>query len=161
MIITMKIARTFTRYLLGLVVTLSLFGLIYLFGKYLQLFSISTANPAFVLLTGLVTGYVAGGFVSAYSAGSAIKSSTPSGDVRSIYVGNLPFKTNRNELRALFEPYGKVHSARIMIDKVTRKPRGYGFVEMESENVSKAINKLNGSLLDGRNIRVNEANQRS
>jgi hypothetical protein len=157
----MKMTRTFTQSLLGLLVTLSLVGLIYLLGNYLQLFSISTANPVVVLLTGLVTGYIAGAFISSKSAGNALKNAPSAGDVRSIYVGNLPFKISRNELRALFEPYGKVHSARIMIDKATRKPRGYGFVEMKSENASKAINKLNGSLLDGRNIKVNEANQRS
>jgi len=161
MVITMKMARTLTHYLLGLLIVLILFTTIYFFGAYLKLFSFSTTNPAFVLLTGLITGYVAGAFVSARAIGGSLKSSPSVVDIRSIYVGNLPFKTNRNDLRALFEPYGKVYSARIMIDKATRKPRGYGFVEMESVNASKAMNKLNGSLFDGRNIKVNDANQRS
>ena len=81
--------------------------------------------------------------------------------MQTISAGNLPFKTNRNQLRALFEPFGQVHSARIVIDKATRKPRGYGFVEMDSSNASKAINKLNGTIFDGRNIKVNEASQRN
>ncbi len=154
-------APTFTQYLMGLAIILCLSGMIYLFGEYLQLFTISTTSPFFVLLAGLVVGHLIGTLVSAKSADATLKNSATTSNVQTIYVGNLPFKTNRNELRTLFEPFGKVHSARIMIDKVTRKPRGYGFVEMESKNASKAINKLNGTLFDGRNIKVNEASQRS
>jgi len=81
--------------------------------------------------------------------------------VQTISAGNLPFKTSRNQLRALFEPFGQAHSARIVTDKATRKPRGYGFVEMNSSNASKAINKLNDTIFDGRKIKGNEASQRN
>lgn len=154
-------APTFTQYLAGLTITLCLFGLTYLFGEHLQLFTIDATSPFIVLLAGLVVGQLIGTLVIAKPADSTLKNSASAGNVQTIYVGNLPFKTNRNELRALFEPFGKVHSARIMIDKVTRKPRGYGFVEMESRSASRAINKLNGTTFDGRNIKVNEATQRS
>lgn len=149
----------FTQYLLGLAIALCVFGLIYL-GNYLQVLSISTTNPLWMLLTGLLLGQLIGSLINRGSQAGTIPGSAKN-RVQSIYVGNLPFKTNRDQLRALFEPFGKVHSARIMIDRATRKPRGYGFVEMESGGASKAINKLDGSLFDGRNIKVNEATQRN
>ena len=78
-----------------------------------------------------------------------------------LYVGNLPFRTTRYELRELFQPYGKIHSARIVIDRATRKPRGYGFVEMDGKGARKAIDSLNGHVLAGRNLKVSEANERT
>jgi RNA recognition motif-containing protein len=75
-------------------------------------------------------------------------------------VGNLPFRTTRYELRELFQPYGKIHSARIVIDRATKKPRGYGFVEMDSKGAEKAVSSLNGHTLAGRNLKVSEANDR-
>lgn len=78
-----------------------------------------------------------------------------------LYVGNLPFRTTRYELRELFQPYGKIHSARIVIDRATRKPRGYGFVEMDDKGARKAITSLNGHTLAGRNLKVSEANERA
>ena len=157
---TMMRIPTITQYLFGFAITLAVFGLVYI-GKYLGLLSISTINPLLILLAGLLIGHLIGALVTTRSQTSATKNPPAQDGVQTIYVGNLPFKTNRNQLRALFEPFGQVHSARIVIDKATRKPRGYGFVEMDSSNANKAINKLNGSIFDGRNIKVNEASQRN
>lgn len=80
---------------------------------------------------------------------------------KSIYVGNLPFVTNPDELRALFEPFGRVVSAQVVTDRDTGRSRGFGFVEMaESEAADRAIAALNGSELEGRPLRVNEAQAR-
>ena len=74
-----------------------------------------------------------------------------------IFVGNLPFSASDADVSALFEPYGEVQSIQIMTDRDTGKPRGFGFVEMASEDGQKAIAELNGKDFQGRSINVNEA----
>ncbi|MBI3696862.1 MAG: RNA-binding protein [Acidobacteria bacterium] len=74
-----------------------------------------------------------------------------------IFVGNLPFSINEGDLTALFEPFGEVQSIQIMTDRDTGKPRGFGFVEMSSDDGQKAIAALNGKDVQGRAINVNEA----
>jgi RNA recognition motif-containing protein len=78
--------------------------------------------------------------------------------VKNIFVGNLSFNTNEDELRQLFESYGQVDRVSIMTDRDTGRSRGFGFVEMASnEDGEKAIAGLNGSQVGGRTINVNEA----
>jgi len=78
--------------------------------------------------------------------------------VKNIFVGNLSFNTNEEELRQLFEPHGQVDRVSIMTDRDTGRSRGFGFVEMASnEDGEKAITALNGSQVGGRTINVNEA----
>jgi len=78
--------------------------------------------------------------------------------VKNIFVGNLSFNTNEDELRQLFEAYGQVDRVSIMTDRDTGRSRGFGFVEMASnEDGEKAITALNGSQVGGRTINVNEA----
>jgi RNA recognition motif-containing protein len=78
--------------------------------------------------------------------------------VKNIFVGNLSFNTNEDELRTLFEPFGQVDRISIMTDRDTGRSRGFGFVEMASnEDGEKAITALNGSQVGGRTINVNEA----
>lgn len=80
---------------------------------------------------------------------------------KKIYVGNLSWNTDDNDLGNLFAQYGEVVSARIIIDRNTNRSKGFGFVEMaESDAAVAAISELNGSEVDGRNIRVNEAEER-
>jgi len=74
-----------------------------------------------------------------------------------IFVGNLPFSATDADVSALFEPFGEVQGIQIMTDRDTGKPRGFGFVEMSSEDGQKAIAALNGKDLQGRAINVNEA----
>lgn len=75
-----------------------------------------------------------------------------------LYVGNIPFDISESELRSAFEVHGQVNDAVIITDKMTGRPRGFGFVEMaEQEGAEKAIAQLNGSDLKGRQIVVNEA----
>jgi len=78
--------------------------------------------------------------------------------VKNIFVGNLSFNTGEDELRQIFEGYGQVDRVSIMTDRDTGRSRGFGFVEMNSnEDGEKAITALNGSQLGGRTINVNEA----
>ncbi|MBW2499713.1 MAG: RNA-binding protein [Deltaproteobacteria bacterium] len=75
-----------------------------------------------------------------------------------IYVGNLPFSSTEDELRSAFATHGDVESVNLIMDRDTGRPRGFAFVEMaDSTAASKAIRALDGSELGGRNLRVNEA----
>lgn len=78
--------------------------------------------------------------------------------MKNIFVGNLDFHATEEALRALFERYGTVNSARIMTDRDTGRSRGFAFVEMANEaEADKAIAALNGYNMDGRALNVNEA----
>ncbi len=79
-----------------------------------------------------------------------------------IYVGNLSFNTSDSGLQAAFSAHGTVTSAQVIIDRDTQRSRGFGFVEMEdSAQAQSAITALNGKDLDGRQLTVNEARERS
>ena len=78
-----------------------------------------------------------------------------------IYVGNLPFTSTSADLERVFGAYGQVDSAAVIMDRDTGRSRGFGFVEMSSnDEARKAIQELDGSDLDGRRLRVNEAQPR-
>lgn len=77
-----------------------------------------------------------------------------------LYVGNLAFKTGEGALRELFGEYGQVQSVRIMKDRLTRKPRGFAFVEIERSAGRAASKHLDGYEFNGRILKVNNANQR-
>ncbi|MDE5681548.1 MAG: RNA-binding protein [Mailhella sp.] len=79
---------------------------------------------------------------------------------KSIYVGNLPWSTSEEQLKQLFEQFGSVLSAKLIHDRDTGKPKGFGFVEMEDEEALKAIEALNVSEYGGRTLKVNEATPR-
>ncbi len=78
-----------------------------------------------------------------------------------IYVGNLPFSTNEQELRAMFEQHGAVTNASVVADRDTGRSRGFGFVEMsDASQANAAITALNGFSVGGRALVVNEARPR-
>lgn len=77
-----------------------------------------------------------------------------------IYVGNLPFSATENEVRGLFEQHGKVDSVKLVNDRETGRPRGFGFVDMPPSDAQTAIQRLNGFEMGGRPLRVNEARER-
>jgi RNA recognition motif-containing protein len=77
-----------------------------------------------------------------------------------IYVGNLPFSATDADLRVLFERHGKVDSVKLINDRETGRPRGFGFVDMPSADAQTAIQALNGYSMNGRALRVNEAQER-
>lgn len=75
-----------------------------------------------------------------------------------LYVGNLPYSVNDEELRQMFEPHGNVASASVVIDRETGRSRGFGFVEMTDDNEAhNAIEALHGQEMGGRGLTVNEA----
>ena len=75
-----------------------------------------------------------------------------------LYVGNLPWTFNNNQLLDTFKPHGSVISAKVVTDKESGKSRGFGFVEMENDNdANSAIKSLNGSELNGRKLVVASA----
>ena len=80
--------------------------------------------------------------------------------VKRIYVGNLPFTSTEAEVRDLFEQFGTVESVRLISDRETGRPRGFGFVDMEDAEADTAIKELNGTELGGRSLRINEAEER-
>ena len=74
-----------------------------------------------------------------------------------IYVGNLPFTATEEAVRALFAQHGTVESVALIKDRETGQPRGFGFVEMARADASRAIQALNGQNMDGRPLKINEA----
>lgn len=75
-----------------------------------------------------------------------------------IYVSNLSFSVQDEDLKAFFADYGEVTSAKVIMDKFTNRSRGFGFVEMpDNAAAQKAIQELDGGMVDGRSIKVNEA----
>ena len=77
---------------------------------------------------------------------------------KKLYVGNLPFSATEDEIRDLFSQYGEVQSVKLITDRETGRPRGFGFVEME--NADEAAQNLDGYAYEGRNLKVNEARDR-
>jgi len=124
-------------------------------------------NGLLVLGAGLLVGHLIGACSRASTRQRTVTNHTvkttptvQSGDTISLYVGNLAYRTKRDELHTLFSQYGQVNSVRIMMDRNTHRPRGYAFVEMESNAAHEAISQLDNTEFCERNLRVSEAKQR-
>ncbi len=79
-----------------------------------------------------------------------------------IFVGNLPRQASEDDLRPLFEPFGKIMSVNVIKDKFTKESKGFGFVEMSKKSEGEAaVEALNGKELMGQKITVNEARPKS
>lgn len=78
---------------------------------------------------------------------------------KNLYVGNLPYTTTSDDLVELFGEYGSVESAQVIMDRMTNRSRGFGFVEM-ADGGAEAIAALNGAPFQGRTLTVNEARAR-
>jgi len=75
-----------------------------------------------------------------------------------LYVGGLPYSVTDDQLQEIFSPHGTVESARVITDRMTGRSRGFGFVEMSTQSeAEEAIQKMNGTDLEGRSLTVNEA----
>ena len=164
----MKISfPTPSTYFIGLAIAVVLVGLGALLANPLQL---ATLELPWLLAIGAVFGHLIGALLHDTDAGQAPRparaaqpTTTPGGDAKgrtTLYVGNLAFRTTRREFEELFARYGKVYSARIMTDRATRKPRGFGFIEMDMAGAAKAIATLNDQDFNGRTLKVNEASER-
>jgi RNA recognition motif-containing protein len=80
--------------------------------------------------------------------------------LKKIYIGNLPFSVSEEKLRGLFSREGTVYSVKLINDRETGKPRGFGFVKMEHNDAISAIRAFNGTRFDGRPLLVKEARER-
>ncbi|WNC72749.1 RNA-binding protein [Thalassotalea psychrophila] len=110
------------------------------------------------------TSTAVGLFIGAILCPTIIKlmsgSESASGEVKTLYVGNLPYRANESAIRSLFSDYGLVHSVRLMKDKQTGKRRGFGFVEIAAADAANAINSLNDTEFQQRTLKVREAKER-
>jgi len=76
-----------------------------------------------------------------------------------IYVGNLSYNMEEDGLKAMFDGFGEVESVKIIMDRFSGKSKGFGFIEMpDNSEADQAIKALNGKLIEGKNIKVNQAN---
>ena len=80
--------------------------------------------------------------------------------MKKIYVGNLPWSCGDAELKEFFSAIGEVHSAAVITDRETGRSRGFGFIEMDDDDATKAVGELDGRDMGGRPLRVNEAQER-
>ena len=78
-----------------------------------------------------------------------------------IYVGNIPWKVNDNDLKDLFSQYGDGESAKIIKYRDSNRSKGFGFVEMDDEGAAKAIEALEGFEMEGRPLKVNQSKGKS
>ena len=79
---------------------------------------------------------------------------------KKMYVGNLAFQTTEDDIQKLFGEYGEVLSVNLITDRETGRSRGFAFVEMNDDDAKSAMETLDGTELDGRSLRVNEARPR-
>lgn len=80
--------------------------------------------------------------------------------MQSIYVGNLSWGMSSEQLQEVFEKVGAVTSSRVITDRETGRSRGFGFVEMSVEDANKAVSELDGQEIEGRNLKVNLAEEK-
>ena len=80
---------------------------------------------------------------------------------KTLYGGNLPFSTTEEELQEAFQEHGTVNAVRLVADRETGRPRGFGFVEMDAEGATAAMAALNGTDFGGRILRIDEAKERA
>jgi len=97
---------------------------------------------------------------SSSTTDTSVPTQESSEDVKTLYVGNLPYRANETAIRELFSNHGTVQSVRLMKDKHTGKRRGFGFVEMASSDIDKAITALNDTEFQQRTLKVREAKER-
>ena len=81
--------------------------------------------------------------------------------MKKLFVGNLSYSATEDEIRELFAQYGEVQSCKLITDRETGRPRGFGFVEMDDAEADAAVAGLNGTDVGGRSLRVDEARERA
>jgi RNA recognition motif-containing protein len=99
-------------------------------------------------------------FIAPLIGSSSSTETTTEEEVKTLYVGNLPYRANESAIRELFSEHGQVHSVRLMKDKHTGKRRGFGFVEMSATAADAAVTSLNDTEFQQRTLKVREAKER-
>jgi len=138
------------------IVIAAIFALIAFF-----IFSSISATPVFIAVFVFITAIVAS-LINTSSDNTQANTLTDDTktNIKTLYVGNLPYRANETTVRELFANYGTVESVRLMKDKHTGKRRGFGFVEMSAEGIEKAIESLNDAEFQQRTLKVREAKER-
>ena len=150
----MKIAFPTSKNIIKTVITAFILAIItYFVVPVLDLGELGAARLATysILIGAVITGIV---------VSTSLELNLFTGDQVSIFIGNLAFKANANDLRELFSSYGNVQNVRVMTDRATRRPKGFAFVEMDKKGAKAAIAELDGSEFFGRDIKVNYATRR-
>jgi len=114
-----------------------------------------TPEPS-IFAMGLLVGTLLGGTFAALS----FSSKKDSGQDNVLYVGNIPFNAREDEVQRLFEAYGMVKTVRLVTGGPNKRPKGYGFVEMDSKGAVEAL-VLNDTEFGGRKLRVNAAKSKT
>jgi len=124
-------------------------------------FSSISATPTIIAIFVFVSAFIAPlANTSSDTTHADTSSAIDNSDVKTLYVGNLPYRANEAAVRELFSNYGNVESVRLMKDKHTGKRRGFGFVEMSANDLEKAIDALNDAEFQQRTLKVREAKER-
>jgi len=122
----------------------------------MPLLAMDGAPKASIFATGLLVGSLFGGLLVALSP--LTKGSKSNANV--LYVGNIPFNAREDEVERLFAAYGTVKAVRLVTGGPNKRPKGYGFVEMDKAGAIEAL-ELNGSEFGGRKLRVNTAKNKT
>jgi len=146
------------------IVSSALFGLMLAVAGYLLagLTGLSALNSGSLFATGLMLGTLAGaGWIGHRSRRAQPRAKAAASEAQTtdgnLFVGNLPFETDEQELRQLFSPYGKVLAVRLMRERRSNRSRGYAFVELSPADAGKATAALNDCDYKGRKLRINPA----
>ncbi len=123
---------------------------------YVVLFFLAPSS-ALVFAGGLLLG---GLLNKPLSKAKALPTVGDTGEMKALFIGNVAYKASEEDIRELFSKYGEVLAVRLVIDKRSGRPRGYGFVEMAASGADKAIAELNDVDFAGRMLKVNVANER-
>lgn len=119
--------------------------------------AMSTASAAIIAAVMAFVGVLLGRATSGGQSRSGGIVADEDQDVTTLFVGNLAFKANRHQVRDLFAEHGFVKSVRIVNDRQTRKPKGYGFVEVGTADLDRILKKINGLEFMGRELTVSVA----
>ncbi len=141
----------FPFFIKAVVIALAIAGITYFISGALSMDPQAAAIGAFV---GTLLGFLISNQLSGGSDDGA------NDEVKTLYVGNLPYRANEAAVRHLFAEHGYVHSVRLMKDKNTGKRRGFGFVEISAKDSDKAIKALNDTEFQQRTLKVREAKER-
>lgn len=125
----------------------------------LTLIGYFSADPIGLSANALAIGLFIGSILSPFII-NAMNGEKAATDIKTLYVGNLPYRANEAAVRNLFAEQGVVHSVRLMKDKQTGKRRGFGFVEMAAEDAEGAVEALNDTEFQQRTLKVREAKDR-
>ncbi|QPG06114.1 RNA-binding protein [Salinimonas marina] len=120
--------------------------------------NVPLAIAASLLISGIVSPYIASLFSS--STSGVEQEQATGGETATLYVGNLPYKANEDAVKEYFSGFVHVQSVRLMKDRRTGKRKGYGFIEVVTTDVDKAITELNDKIFLERTLKVRPAKEK-